>query len=121
MKTLLLVGALALAACACPAKTTAPGSPTGSAGAGSGTPVGVPSGDACAAARPHVEQLYRVEAQAHEPKRVDEAVADNTAMVMADCAAAPARVSACVMAATTVQVIEATCLARLDEAGNPQR
>lgn len=112
-----LVGGLVLAACACPAK---PAAPTAESGTGSASPIGKPSGDACAAARPHVEQLYRAEAMIAESGRVDEAVADNTAMVMSDCAADPARVSACLNAATTVQAIEDQCLSRLDEAGNPR-
>lgn len=108
---------LALVACACPNKAT---KKTGEAGTGSGTGVvEVPPGsDPCAAIRPKVEQLYRAEAQANEPKRVDEATADNTAMVMGDCAKAPQKVAACVQAAQTVADIEKTCLVRLDPAGN---
>lgn len=101
---------LALAACACPNKKTGSG-----IGSGSDAP---PTSDACAAARPKVEQLYRTEAQAHEPKRVDEATADNTAMVMGDCAKAPQKVAACLQAAQTVADIEKNCLERLDPAGN---
>lgn len=103
---------LALVACACPNKKT-PGT-----GTGSGVVEVPPAGDACAAMRPKVEQLYRVEAQAKEPKRVDEATADNTAMVMGDCAKAPQKVAACLQAASTVADIEKTCLERLDPAGN---
>ena len=105
---------LALVACGCPSKT-----PTTNGG-GSGS-AAVPIDNACAAIRPRVEQLYRAEAQANEPKRVDEAVADNTAMVMADCALDPAKVAACVQAAATVADVEKKCLARLDPAGNPIR
>lgn len=105
---------VALAACACPKKTSEPG-----AGSGSTTGSGAASSDACAQVRPHVEQLYRSEAQQAEPKRVDEAVADNTRMVMNDCALDPVTVSACVRATTTVKDLEAKCLARVDEAGNP--
>ncbi len=106
---------LALAACACPNKKTGG---TG-AGTGSGVVEVPPSGDACAAVRPKVEQLYRAEAQTQEPKRVDEATADNTAMVMSDCAQNPQKVAACVQAASTVADIEKNCLSRLDPAGNP--
>jgi len=102
----------ALVACACPNKKT-----TG-AGSGSGVVEVPPNGDVCAAMRPKVEQLYRAEAQAQEPKRVDEATADNTAMVMADCAKSPQKVAACLQAASTVADIEKTCLERLDAAGN---
>ncbi len=103
---------LALAACACPNKKA------GGTGTGSGVVEVPPNGDACAAVRPKVEQLYRAEAQAQEPKRVDEATADNTAMVMGDCAKAPQKVAACVQAAETVADIEKNCLERLDPAGN---
>lgn len=103
---------LAFAACACPNKKA------GGTGTGSGSNVVPPTGDACAALRPKVEQLYRAEAQAHEPKRVDEATADNTAMVMGDCAKAPQKVAACLQASSTVADIEENCLERLDPAGN---
>lgn len=108
---------LALAACACPNKKTG-GTGTGS---GSGVVEVPPGGDPCAAMKPKVEQLYRAEAQANEPKRVDEATADNTAMVMGDCAKAPSKVAACLQSASTVADIEAKCLERLDAAGNPIR
>jgi hypothetical protein len=105
---------LALVACACPNKKTG--------GAGAGTGSGVvevpPTTDACGQVRGKVEQLYRAEAQVAEPKRVDEATADNTAMVMGDCAKAPQKVAACLSAATSVADIEKTCLERLDPAGN---
>ncbi|MFN0253225.1 MAG: hypothetical protein ACKV2T_40510 [Kofleriaceae bacterium] len=107
---------LALVACACPNKKT------GGTGAGTGSGSGVaevpPSGDACAQVRGKLEQLYRADAQANEPTRVDEATADNTAMVMGDCAKAPQKVAACVLAAKTVADIEKSCLERLDPAGN---
>lgn len=101
-----------LVACACPSKpSTVPA--TGS-GSGSGTgPVG-----SCDQARARIEQLYRAEAQAKEPARVDEAVADNTAMVMNDCAKDPPRVSACVATAQTAAELEARCLAPLDDEGS---
>jgi hypothetical protein len=106
---------LALAACACPNKK-----PTGT-GAGSNVVEVPPGGDACAAMKPKVEQLYRAEAQANEPKRVDEATADNTAMVMGDCAKAPDKVAACLQASSTVADIEKNCLEHLDPAGNVVR
>ena len=99
----------AVAACACPAKPA-----TTTSGSGSGSNVAAPSG--CDALRPKLEQLYRAEAQAKEPKRVDEAVADNTTMVMNDCARDPAKVSACVGKAQTVPEVE-KCLRPIDEEG----
>jgi hypothetical protein len=106
---------VAIAACACPKKH---GEPAGT-GQGSGAGSSAAVADACTAVKSHVEQLYRVEAQHAEPKRVDEAVADNTRMVMHDCAQDPSVVSACVGAAKTAKDLEANCLARVDEAGNP--
>ena len=72
---------------------------------------------ACEAVRPRVEQLYRAEAQAREPGRVDEAVTDNTTMVMNDCGKAPDKVAACVTSASTVKDLEARCLAPIDDEG----
>jgi hypothetical protein len=83
---------------------------------GTGGPTAKPAA-ACEDIRAKVEGLYRVEAQAKEPKRVEEAVADNTAMVMTDCAKAPAKVAACVNGASTVAELEKKCLAPLDEEG----
>jgi hypothetical protein len=88
---------------------------TGSAsGAGSST---ASTGTACDGARAKVDQLYRAEAQTREPKRVDEAVADNTAMVMNDCVKAPAKVTACIASVATVHDLEARCLVALDDEG----
>jgi hypothetical protein len=95
------------------------GSSTPPATTGSAPPGAVATGASgpCDAARPKVEQLYRAEAQTREPKRVTEAVADNTTMVMNDCAKAPAKVSACIASANTVAQLESQCLVALDEEG----
>jgi hypothetical protein len=106
----ILVG-LALAACS---------GKQGSTGTGSGTGSGhtTPPPGGCEGMRPKVEQLYRAEAQAKEPTRVDDAVADNTRMVMLECATAPDKVSACLAGAATVKDLETTCLAPLDDEGS---
>ena len=70
---------------------------------------------ACEAQRARIEGLYRAEAQSREPKRVDEYVADNTAMVIGECAKAPA-IAACVGGAASVPDVEG-CLPALDEEG----
>jgi hypothetical protein len=101
---------LFVGACACP-EGKPPTKPT--TGSGSGTP---PVG--CDAARAKVEQLYRAEAQVKEPKRVDQAVADNTAMVMNDCAKAVDKVTACIRSISTVAELEAKCLRPLDDEGS---
>ncbi len=44
-------------------------------------------------------------------------VADNVAMVMAECKAAPARVVPCLREVTAVAQLERTCLAPLDDEG----
>jgi hypothetical protein len=88
----------------------------------SGTPAqpggGSDRAPACDALRGKLERLYREEALVKEPARVDEAVADNTAMVLHDCAKAPDRVARCVEAATSVAEIERTCVLPLDEEGS---
>jgi hypothetical protein len=106
---------IALVACACPSKPTQ-GPGTGSAGGGPAG--GGAAATSCDGLRGKLEQLYRAEAQAHEPKRVDEAVSDNTTMVLNDCAKAPDKVIACVNGVTTVTELEARCLRPLDEEGS---
>jgi len=113
---------VALIALGCAGKPPAAVVRTGTApvtGSGSGSATGAarPS-PACAAVRPKVEQLYRTEAQAREPGRVDDAVSDNTTMVMNDCAKAPDQVAACVRSASTVKDLEARCLAPIDDEGS---
>ncbi len=93
-----------------------PSEPAAKPGPGSATGAAQVS-PACAAVRPKVEQLYRAEAQAREPGRVDEAVADNTTMVMNDCGKAPDKVAACVASVSTVKDLEARCLAPIDDEG----
>lgn len=103
-----LVLALVVAACS---------SKHGATTNGSGT--SAPAGTGCDGARAKVEQLYRDEATAREkPERVEEAVADNTAMVMNDCAQAPERVAACIARATTARELEQQCLVPLDDEGS---
>src|SRR5215475_2929461 len=99
-----------LVACACPSKPTAV--PTGSSGSSVAA-----AGNACTDARSKVEGLYRAEAQAKEPKRVEEATADNTQMVMTDCAKDPARIAPCLQNVATVAELEKQCLTPLDEEG----
>ena len=111
---------LAIAACSS-THGTGPGSGTGPGG-GPGGPGGGPSttsnAKTCDDVRPRVEQLYRAEAQAHEPKRVEEAVADNTAMVMTDCAKDPAKTVPCLARAGSVAEVEKQCLVPLDDEGS---
>lgn len=112
MKCLIVV---AVVACACPSKQTA-GVAAGSAGSGSAAgPIAAPT--TCEGVRPRVAELYRTEAQLKEPKRVDDAVADNTAMVMKDCNKDPGKVVPCLVKAQTVAELEKQCLVPLDEEG----
>ncbi|HEU0030090.1 MAG TPA: hypothetical protein VFQ53_05635 [Kofleriaceae bacterium] len=99
---------------ACSSKATTPGGGGGPGPGSGGTPT---HASTCDGLRPKLEQLYRAEAQAHEPKRVEGAVADNTAMVLADCARAPDKVIACVEGASTVAEIEGRCVKPLDDEG----
>jgi hypothetical protein len=94
--------------------TGAAGGGGGGGSAGAGPRANDPR---CDAVRPRIEQLYRAEAQARALKRVDEAVSDNTTMVLNDCVQAPDRVAACVRAAQTSQELEAKCLVHLDDEG----
>lgn len=94
----------ALVACACPQK--APPVPAQV----DNKPGPLPT---CESVRGKVEQLYRAEAQQKEPKRVDEATADNTAMVMHHCTTGMAT---CLDHAQTVMDVE-HCLPPLDEEG----
>jgi hypothetical protein len=103
---------LALLACGCPARPVPP------ATGGDGTAHDGATGTGCAATRGKVEQLYRTEASTREPTRIAEAVADNTAMVMTDCARSPAKVTACIAAVTTAAELEARCLAPIDDEGS---
>jgi hypothetical protein len=100
----------AMLASACPG---ASGPAAGAGGGGGGDPARL-----CEGLRPKVEQLYRADAAAKEPQRVDEAVADNTTMVMNDCLKAPARVAPCVDRVATVAEIEQQCLLPLDDEGS---
>jgi hypothetical protein len=108
MKRLLAVALFIGGACG---SRTPPAASQGSA-AGSSA-----AGGPCEAMRGRVEELYRAEAQAKEPSRAHDAVADNTAMVMTDCAQAPDKVAACLRAATTAADLEARCLAPIDDDG----
>lgn len=91
-------------------------SPPVTNGTGTGSTTAPPAA-ACEGIKAKVEQLYRAEAEAKEPKHVDGAVADNTQMVMNDCAKDPGKVSACVQAASSVAELETKCLRQLDDEG----
>lgn len=99
---------LALAACACPNTQTGTTTTTGGTGSGATPATGTP----CERMTPKLRLLYRNDAQS------DEAIADNTAMVLAECNRAPDRVSACIAGVTTVKDLEAQCMPQLDEEGS---
>ncbi|HEY6034383.1 MAG TPA: hypothetical protein VIV58_08995 [Kofleriaceae bacterium] len=107
-----------LVACACPAKP-APITATGSAtGSGSAAATIDPSNaTTCEGVKPRVEALYRSEAQQKEPARVEEAVSDNTTMVMNDCTKDPGKLVPCLAKVATVGELEKTCLIPLDDEG----
>jgi hypothetical protein len=108
---------LAMVACACPNKQTAgPSTGSGTGGSGEVTPP-VTNANTCDEVKPRIEQLYRAEGQTREPKRVEDFVADNTAMVMADCAKDPARFVPCIASAPTVADLEKQCTVPLDDEG----
>jgi hypothetical protein len=103
-----------LVACACPSKK-----PVASAQGSGASPLATAT--TCDGVKPRVEQLYRADAEAKEPKRVDEAVADNTQMVMNDCAKDPAKAVPCLAKAATVSELEKDCLIPLDDEGTEAR
>jgi hypothetical protein len=105
---------LALGACSSTSGGIATGGPH--RGSNAAPPV-TANATRCEDVRPRVETLYRAEAQAKEPTRVDEAVADNTAMVMNDCAKQPAAAVPCLAKAGSVAELELQCLIPLDEEG----
>lgn len=110
MKRVLLVGLVV----ACSGKAT----PPTTTGSGSSAEVTPPSNaKSCEDVRTRVEQLYRIDAQSTEPKRVDEAVADNTAMAMNDCAKDPGKLVPCLARVPTAAALEKECLIPLDDEG----
>jgi hypothetical protein len=102
---------LVLVACACPSKKPV----VAQTPAGSAAPVATAT--TCDGVKPHVEQLYRAEAQQKEPKRVEDAVADNTQMVMNDCSKDPGKTVPCLAKAASVAELEKDCLIPLDDEG----
>ncbi len=80
-------------------------------------PVG-DGGDAavCGGQRAHIEALYRAEAQAGPADRVEEAVRDNTAMVLAECAER-SEVARCAASAADARALESRCLLPLSDDG----
>ncbi len=113
MKRALLI---LLVACACPSKSTS-GPTAGGSGSAKVAPPPTDKITSCETARGKIEALYRLDAEVKEPKRIDEAVADNTAMVLADCAKAPERVVPCLAAAENLADVEKKCLVQLDDEG----
>ncbi len=105
----------ALVACACPSKQAA--GPTVGSGSDTGSAATVVTAATCDGVRAKIEGLYRAEAQQKEPNRVDEAVADNTKMVMTDCAKDPAKFVPCLAKAQTIGELEKDCIVPLDEEG----
>ncbi len=110
-----MVLVLLLAGCGCKGRgtTTGPGPGSGT-GSGTGTAAGDPA--QCGALSAHVEELYR--ASAERTKMTDVEIADNVAMVLDECKAAPDRVAGCVTRATAVAQLESQCLPALDDEGS---
>lgn len=114
MKPWVVIG---MFACACSAKPATPPS-NGSQGSQHVEPVDpVANAKTCDEIKPRVEKLYRADATVHEPKRIEAAVADNTAMVMTDCAKDPGKLVPCLANAPTAADLEKQCLVQLDDEG----
>jgi hypothetical protein len=87
----------------------------GSKGGGTGPGTGGGSGGepaACDAQREHVRGLYQAAGGLSDVE-----VADNVAMVIKECRAAPDRVVACLARVTAVVELERACLPALDDEG----
>jgi hypothetical protein len=106
---------LVVLACAC--SSTHGTGPGGGGGSGLGSSPPVANAKTCDDVKLRVEQMYRGEAQVKEPKRVEEAVTDNTAMVMKDCAKDPAKTVPCLAQAANIAALEKQCLVQLDDEG----
>jgi hypothetical protein len=106
----LLIGLLV----ACSSKT-----PSTNNGSGGGNGTSEPPATGCDGAKKKIEGLYRAESVAKQdkPERTEEAVADNTHMVMAECAKSPDKVVSCINKVSSSAELEAQCLAKLDEEG----
>lgn len=104
---------LLMIACACSSKQ---GTGVGN-GSGVGSAPVVDRAKTCGDVKLRVEQMYRDEARVKEPKRIDEAVADNTAMVMNDCANDPGKMVPCLAGVPSVAELEKQCLIALDDEG----
>jgi hypothetical protein len=102
-------------ACGCACGRGAGGGGTGGTGGG-----GSSAAD-CDAVAKHVADLYRADAadtmKGKDEKLLEQIVADNTKMVMAECAREPARVAGCAGQAKSAPELERTCLAPLDDEG----
>jgi hypothetical protein len=107
---------LGVTAIGCPGKQGSAPSGSGSQGQGTGAPI-VTNAKTCDDVRGKLELLYRAEGELREPKRIDEFVADNTAMVLADCAREPARFVPCIARAQSVNEVEKQCVVPLDDDG----
>ncbi len=92
------------------------GKPTNGSGAGTNEPPLT----GCDATKQKVGELYRAEAVTNKEKseRIDEAVADNTAMVMNECVKSPDKVIGCIGRVSSAGELEKQCLAQLDEEGS---
>jgi hypothetical protein len=99
-----------LGACACKGSSSGGTGP----GTGNGTGSGLDAA-ACDGEEAHVRELYQA-AAARTDLRDDE-VADNVAMVMKECRAAPAKLVPCLARATAVAQLEGSCLPALDDDG----
>lgn len=90
--------------------------PRGEPGSGSAIPATAPAlviPPVCEAQRAKLTRLYAAEAGSAATF-----TADNTHMVLVDCARDPARVAACVEAAADIAAIEARCVIPLDAEGS---
>ena len=72
----------------------------------------------CATIHDHLVELYRADALAKEPARVQAATVDNVTMAEHECAHAAASFPGCAAAATSAAQFESTCMPTLDSEGS---
>ncbi len=71
---------------------------------------------ACDDLKPTITALYRT-ASKQGDKGADEAIADNTAMILRDCRTNAAKFAPCIKAAADVATLERDCIIPLDDEG----
>lgn len=73
----------------------------------------------CEQLKPKIAGIYRAAAKPGD-QGAEQAVADNTAMILRDCQTAPSKFAACIQAAPDVATLERDCVIPLDDEGRAE-